>query len=506
MILKRYKDFIIKESKNEDENTLVYLYYNVYTNRRGKYINDADKVRKKMKISTKDSTIDIVEFSNKNYNGEQIKQSVLIVSEEVLKSKGFSEDYKSPMGDKGLWNSLNNTIYAPNNIYIGTEKPNYSNDKGWEMVKANKPLFIIDGVEITPNLSDNVNENLSLSINKYTQTIQKYEKIIKSKNIEKIDGIYDCHEWVSIIPEEKNIKIYLFDEEKEKLYYKKANGIDIQFEEILDRNGFPQYFEYSLGHSFIKVNDIFIDLTLDSMGLTYEEIQLVCKELSKLDIFHVNENINEAVLPKDLDRMKSILKKSNGDQEKIFNYAKAMANAIKDKHKAFQRGKAADEIIKDKEVANLFYDKAKELGLDFDVNVERSQTGMNKFGITVPKLGSKMSNVHEEPQKKQWEPYSILPIGSVNIQTGESKHFNVYTIWPDSTAEVWKDEKDNYRLIFTSGLKPLNNIGWIGSFRNYQTWNEIGYGWEMVEWVNVKNLKELLRIYGKTSMKGYTYK
>jgi len=216
--------------------------------------------------------------------------------------------------------------------------------------------------------------------------------------------------------------------------------------------------------------------------------------------------INEAVLQKDLDRMESIVKKSKGNRESMMNYVNSMAKAITDKHKAFQRGKAADEVLKDKEAGEVFFKRAQELGLDFDINTERSQTGLSRFGIEMPKLGSGQAAPNEEPQKNVYRDNSILPIGSVNIQTGESKYFNVYDTWPDSTAEVWKDEKGNLKLVFTAGSKPIHNIGWKGSFRHDQTWGNIGNNWEMVEWVTVPNLKELLRKFNKTSMRGYTYK
>jgi hypothetical protein len=217
--------------------------------------------------------------------------------------------------------------------------------------------------------------------------------------------------------------------------------------------------------------------------------------------------INEAVLQKDLDRMHSILKKSGGDKEKMRNYVEAMAKAIKDKHKAFQRGKAADEVLKDQELANIFYHRAQELGLDFDINVERSKTGMSKFGIETPKLGSQQSAPYDDSKKSSRRgEMAILPIGSVNIQTGESKYFNVYETWPDSTAEVWKDDDSGtLKLVFTSGDKPLHNIGWRAGFMHDQNHNFMFSG-EMIEWVNVKNLKELMRRFNKKSMRGYTYK
>jgi hypothetical protein len=222
----------------------------------------------------------------------------------------------------------------------------------------------------------------------------------------------------------------------------------------------------------------------------------------------LNENLNESVLQKDLDRMHSILKKSGDDKEKMRNYVEAMAKAIKDKHKAFQRGKAADEVLKDQELANIFYHRAQELGLDFDINVERSKTGMSKFGIEVPKLGSRKGKVHDEKHRNRINT-SIASLGSVNIQTGKSRYFNVYETWreDDTVVEVWKkDENGSLILVFGSGTKPMVDIGGTATFRDYNSGREITYHSTLIEWVLMKDLKELLRIYNKKSFTGYTYK
>jgi len=214
--------------------------------------------------------------------------------------------------------------------------------------------------------------------------------------------------------------------------------------------------------------------------------------------------LNESVLPKDLARIENIVKKSKGDKESMMKYVNSMANAIKDKHKAFQRGKAADEILNYPEAGEVFFKRAQELGLDFDINVERSRSGMSKFGITIPKLGSLQSQPHEEPQKNKWNENSILPIGSVNLQNDENEYFNV--IEDGGVAEIWKDEKGNFKMVLTSGDRPTANIGWTGDFRHDQTWANIGRNWELVEWVQAKDLTALLRVLNKTKLRGYVYK
>ena len=132
-----YKKF--NESKNN--NDTVYMYYEIYTNKRGKTVNLADNARKALKLTKKDYLIDVIDI-----NG--VKLGVLIVDSETLKSKGHSEEWEGRMGDKGLWNSLVNTRYAPENIWVGKGEPDFYKADGWELVDDGKPVFIIDGREI----------------------------------------------------------------------------------------------------------------------------------------------------------------------------------------------------------------------------------------------------------------------------------------------------------------------------------------------------------------------
>jgi hypothetical protein len=67
---------------------------------------------------------------------------------------------------------------------------------------------------------------------------------------------------------------------------------------------------------------------------------------------------------KDLRRMSDIQFKANGDEAKIEQLVKNMANSIKEKDKAIRRAKAAEEVFKGelgKKMAKIFMNKAKEL-------------------------------------------------------------------------------------------------------------------------------------------------
>jgi len=62
-----------------------------------------------------------------------------------------------------------------------------------------------------------------------------------------------------------------------------------------------------------------------------------------------------------------------------------------------------------------------------------------------------------------------------------------------------------YRLIFTSG-EPSLKIGQTRDFRHDQTWKNIGRTWKFIDYLPVKDLMELVRVYGRTKFPGYTYK
>jgi len=271
----------------------------------------------------------------------------------------------------------------------------------------------------------------------------------------------------------------------------------------------------------------------------------------------VEEALHEAFGQKDLVRMQDIQTKSAGDHEKELSLASTQANIIKNAVKAKARAEAAEDVFgPGSDISQIFYDRASELGGDYvearDSRgslapvkaapkkgeklerefkkhsmlpserigykpAEEEGGGFTRGGFTKPgeqegsvyqKLGlGRTANAPETSDETRYRPAAIAAIGSVDIGSGESKYFNVYEQWPDSTAEVWKKDNGRYVLVFTSGDKPLGKIGMRSAFMNDQTWNEMTRNglWKMVDYVPVKDLQELLRVYGK-SMLGYTYK
>jgi len=98
---------------------------------------------------------------------------------------------------------------------------------------------------------------------------------------------------------------------------------------------------------------------------------------------------------------------------------------------------------------------------------------------------------------------SILPLGTVNLQTGSSKYFNIYTTWDDGTVEVWETPKNTKVLVFTAG-KSHQKPGTIQQFYHDQTFRVYGR-WTFIESIENVKMKTLIPKYGK-SLLGYTYK
>lgn len=264
---------------------------------------------------------------------------------------------------------------------------------------------------------------------------------------------------------------------------------------------------------------------------------------------YVFEVLSEAYEPKDLKRVQDFSKKSGGDFEKEIGFAKRMAKTLTNMNKAIGRAEAAAEVYGGwNEIVEIFYEKAKELGYDGPPPGQRLENG--------PVLGSKLpvEQRYKSPELRggkgtrrrhssyrggSWDGNAILPIGKVDMRSGESKYFNIYDD-RDGTIEVWRDNKGidtshmdpvetptsgigsilkpkdkeeiergkrkyfNYKIVLTSGSNPLHEIGQFANFYHDQNGNNIGH-WEMVDYVPLQHGKELILPYG-SKITGYVYK
>lgn len=254
--------------------------------------------------------------------------------------------------------------------------------------------------------------------------------------------------------------------------------------------------------------------------------------------------VNEGFGQKDLVRMQDIKTKAAGDHSKEISLATTQAKIIGDAGKAQARAEAAEQVFgAGSDISQIFHDRAVELGgsgvrskaskavlapvvgpvgkgekiqrkfktqyiLPSErVGAARAEEGgeFKRRGEIFKQMGIGRFSEASAPEigGKRLSQASIASLGRVNFGTGESQYFNVYDTY-DGTAEIWKDQNGNFKVVFTSGDKPLAKIQDYREFRNDQTWARIGE-WTMVDYVPVKEMKELIRKYGG-SLPGYTYK
>lgn len=192
--------------------------------------------------------------------------------------------------------------------------------------------------------------------------------------------------------------------------------------------------------------------------------------------------------------------KSKGDDAKLLRLARNMANSIDDVEKAQARADAANQVLGTQggnPIADIFLDRVKELGGSVS----------QKYKLPASQLPNpKMSDGNNYKGKNYDSP--ILPIGSVDLETGECKYFNIYDTW-DGTVEVWQVKRwggtDNKtKLVFTAGDEPIEGIGQVRDFVHDQTGARMGT-WQMIDYTRVKDMRGLIPLYGRKIF-GYTYK
>lgn len=103
----------------------------------------------------------------------------------------------------------------------------------------------------------------------------------------------------------------------------------------------------------------------------------------------------------------------------------------------------------------------------------------------------------------------ILGLGLINLKTGRSKYFNIYDTWgEDTTYEVYQVESHKvepvYKIVATSGTKPLGKMGEMAWFKHDQTGRFLFHG-KMIDFAVGADLKSLAAKYGN-NVSGFTYK
>lgn len=216
------------------------------------------------------------------------------------------------------------------------------------------------------------------------------------------------------------------------------------------------------------------------------------KELDYIDTILPEEKDIERAKGIDSDAKASSMANKINDREKLVRRAKAVAMHSPQFFSGFENSLLASGFKED-QIAKI---KGSTAGSDVWVPKER----------TTPVKDSRQWGGREYGRRSS----SILPLGSINLKTGESKYFNVFSEWgEDTTYEVYEvkdsDGKVKHKLVATSGKRPIYDVGDRNHFEHDQTFAPMFEGIVVDYAVGAKELKKLASVYGN-SMYGYTYK
>jgi len=117
----------------------------------------------------------------------------------------------------------------------------------------------------------------------------------------------------------------------------------------------------------------------------------------------------------------------------------------------------------------------------------------------------KVVNEISDSQRRRYKQGNMVNVlGRLNLKTGDSKYFNVYEEWDDTTAELWQntDTKRNI-IVFTAGSKPIAKDGEFKEFFDSQTFRFIG-GAKFIDYCDINNLKDRASEWG-SSLAAYGY-
>ena len=113
-------------------------------------------------------------------------------------------------------------------------------------------------------------------------------------------------------------------------------------------------------------------------------------------------------------------------------------------------------------------------------------------------------------RRRRYSGSWILDLGKINLKNGRSKYFNIYETWgEDSTYEIYETKnrkgETEYRIVVTSGTKPLAEVGEDRDFVSYRQPSRHLFNGKLVDFAVGTDLKEKVEKYGN-HLKGYTYK
>lgn len=455
--------------------------------------------------------LDTIDYLIDNYDPSEFMELMHSLEEEEFEADEDDEDLDE--SSKGILKPKSKKEIEDSLLVLRAELEDYNDEEAIEMYFQ----FIRKGIEV-----DDLDDNAFNARNK--KGWQVYFK-------------WEGDEWQAYVQGYSgDIDIGTYPNDFNELKYA-LNSIGITWMRENDPKGYK---------SLIALSDV-PGGELYKGNVEIEDLENVIEDLGNWSD-EGDEDIDEAYEPKDLKRVKDFAKKSGGDFKKEVALARQMANTLTNVNKAIGRAEAAAEVYGGwNDIVQIFYDKAKELGYNGPPPAER--LGVLKdhpiLGSKLPKEQQYKSTSNRNPyigRGRSWQGNAILPLGKVNLRTGESPIFNVYDTWRNRRiiVEVWVDPKGhdythlqgvetpstgissilkpkpkeeidltkrkffNYRLIFTSGSQPNFQIGQKQNFYHDQNGNNIGQ-WQMVDYVPLKWMRELILPYGG-NIAGYVYK
>jgi hypothetical protein len=219
---------------------------------------------------------------------------------------------------------------------------------------------------------------------------------------------------------------------------------------------------------------------------------------------------------KDSMRIIDIREKADGDFIEEVKLAVRMANEIEEPGKAMARGYASIAIYQSNysPIAGIFFERACELSGEKDIRNIKTMASMISVDDDKDAIEAAFSKIPIEEQPASRRSYNsqqktsvsnkrgffeLLPLAKINVVKGTGPNFDAHEN-NTGTIEVWKNDKEKMRIIYTGSPLPTALIGEEREFR-FEGKRE---NWTMVDHIEVYNMTNLQPLYG-TSITGYMY-
>ena len=217
---------------------------------------------------------------------------------------------------------------------------------------------------------------------------------------------------------------------------------------------------------------------------------------------------------KDTMRILDIRKRANGDFLEELKLAILMANEIELPGKAMARGYASIEVYGNlySPVAGVFFTRACALSGESDIRDIKTMASMNSVDdeeaievaysrIPIEKQpASRRSLKHIKATISNKRGFfELLSLVKINVVKGTGPSFDVHDI-TTGTIEVWKNDKEKIRIVYTGSPIPTALPGETREFR-FEGKRET---WTIVDYIEVYNMMNLQPLYG-TTITAYMY-